>query len=380
MAGIAKAVARRRTTNPESTFRRTGRRSSGRPSARKSLHGDRDRAGAERGGAKLFSNMPERLSGLRREAPVGQPLVGDHCAGSARRSFVANSIEEIAEVFPDHELIRSLGCESCLNLADRDRRPDSAGYAELPACGGALHAGAGGRGGSPEAGRRAGHSSGAEDVQERTASFRIPDTARQCSGTDRGSSNSTAVFLSCRPERFRDGGIPLPCSNERYARIPATKRTTSPLPTGGDASIRQDAKPSEVSRSSRRSFLASREPASGARLNSNTVQGEGILGRRKMVKVLYLQSACSHTRTHDGLFAGMARDYKRRRHGSACRLAARCDVGNFRHIEFLQLRGHRDRRTSFAQPVQRRAKALTRSRSAASTTRRSMTLGRSRAT
>ena len=33
-----------------------------------------------------------------------------------RRTFVANSIEAIAEVFPDHELIRSLGCESVLNL------------------------------------------------------------------------------------------------------------------------------------------------------------------------------------------------------------------------------------------------------------------------
>lgn len=30
--------------------------------------------------------------------------------------FVANSIDEIAEVFPDHALIRALGCESCLNL------------------------------------------------------------------------------------------------------------------------------------------------------------------------------------------------------------------------------------------------------------------------
>jgi hypothetical protein len=33
-----------------------------------------------------------------------------------RKVFVANSIEAIAEVFPDHELIRSLGCESVLNL------------------------------------------------------------------------------------------------------------------------------------------------------------------------------------------------------------------------------------------------------------------------
>jgi hypothetical protein len=33
-----------------------------------------------------------------------------------RRTFVANSIEAIAEVFPDHELIRSLGCGSVVNL------------------------------------------------------------------------------------------------------------------------------------------------------------------------------------------------------------------------------------------------------------------------
>jgi hypothetical protein len=33
-----------------------------------------------------------------------------------KRSFVANTIEEIAEVFPDHALIASLGCGSVLNL------------------------------------------------------------------------------------------------------------------------------------------------------------------------------------------------------------------------------------------------------------------------
>lgn len=33
-----------------------------------------------------------------------------------RRPFVANTIEEIAEVFPDHETIRSLGCGSVINL------------------------------------------------------------------------------------------------------------------------------------------------------------------------------------------------------------------------------------------------------------------------
>jgi GAF domain-containing protein len=33
-----------------------------------------------------------------------------------RRIFVANTIEGIAKVFSDHELIRSLGCESVVNL------------------------------------------------------------------------------------------------------------------------------------------------------------------------------------------------------------------------------------------------------------------------
>jgi hypothetical protein len=33
-----------------------------------------------------------------------------------RRAFVANTIEEIAKVFPDHETIASLGCGSVVNL------------------------------------------------------------------------------------------------------------------------------------------------------------------------------------------------------------------------------------------------------------------------
>jgi hypothetical protein len=33
-----------------------------------------------------------------------------------RRPFVANTIEEIAKVFPDHETIASLGCGSVINL------------------------------------------------------------------------------------------------------------------------------------------------------------------------------------------------------------------------------------------------------------------------
>lgn len=35
---------------------------------------------------------------------------------SEGRTFVANSIDEIRAVFPDHEVIRSLGCESVLNV------------------------------------------------------------------------------------------------------------------------------------------------------------------------------------------------------------------------------------------------------------------------
>ena len=31
-------------------------------------------------------------------------------------TFVANTIEDIAEVFDDHELIRSLGCEPVINV------------------------------------------------------------------------------------------------------------------------------------------------------------------------------------------------------------------------------------------------------------------------
>ena len=35
-------------------------------------------------------------------------------------TFVANDISSIAEVFPDHELIASLGCASVVNLPIRD--------------------------------------------------------------------------------------------------------------------------------------------------------------------------------------------------------------------------------------------------------------------
>lgn len=84
----------------------------------------------ERIGAKLFTVMTlDREAGLARRhysnMPEAYPISGDkpmqENAWSQQvidkhETFVANSIEEIASVFPDHELIRSLGCESCINI------------------------------------------------------------------------------------------------------------------------------------------------------------------------------------------------------------------------------------------------------------------------
>ena len=61
-----------------------------------------------------YTNMPEAYP-VQGEKPrmhnAWSDIVDVH-----HDTFVANSIEEIAEVFGDHELIQSLGCESCLNL------------------------------------------------------------------------------------------------------------------------------------------------------------------------------------------------------------------------------------------------------------------------
>jgi hypothetical protein len=81
-------------------------------------------------GAKLFTLMTfDARTGLSRrihsshprEYPVSgsKPLsVGrwSRTVIDERRTFVANTIEAIAEVFPDHELIGSLGCGSVVNL------------------------------------------------------------------------------------------------------------------------------------------------------------------------------------------------------------------------------------------------------------------------
>lgn len=69
----------------------------------------------ERGVARRnYSNMPDAYA-TSGEKPIQDNSWTQQVQGR-QETFVANSIEEIAAVFPDHELIKSLGCESCLNL------------------------------------------------------------------------------------------------------------------------------------------------------------------------------------------------------------------------------------------------------------------------
>mgnify|MGYP001281104799 CR=1 FL=1 len=64
--------------------------------------------------SRVYSNMPEAypVSGKKpaNETDWSRQVIGE------KRTFVANDIEEIAAVFYDHELIQSLGCESCMNV------------------------------------------------------------------------------------------------------------------------------------------------------------------------------------------------------------------------------------------------------------------------
>lgn len=65
-------------------------------------------------GRRTYTNMPDiyPTSGEKpiEDGPWTQVVHDRH------ETFVANSIEEIAEVFGDYELIQSLGCESCINI------------------------------------------------------------------------------------------------------------------------------------------------------------------------------------------------------------------------------------------------------------------------
>lgn len=69
----------------------------------------------ERGVARRnYSNMPD-VYATSGEKPISDDAWTQQVQGR-QETFVANSIEEIAAVFPDHALIQSLGCESCMNL------------------------------------------------------------------------------------------------------------------------------------------------------------------------------------------------------------------------------------------------------------------------
>lgn len=61
-----------------------------------------------------FSNMPEAYP-VSGEKPLNPNRWSEKVEGR-HETFVANTIDEIGEVFPDHELILSLGCESCINI------------------------------------------------------------------------------------------------------------------------------------------------------------------------------------------------------------------------------------------------------------------------
>lgn len=67
-----------------------------------------------RGAQRVFSSMPDAYPELGTK-PLNETWWSDHVL-DGHKTFVANDIGAIAEVFPDHELIASLGCESVINV------------------------------------------------------------------------------------------------------------------------------------------------------------------------------------------------------------------------------------------------------------------------
>jgi GAF domain-containing protein len=63
---------------------------------------------------RVYSNMPDHypVSGTK---PYNETHWSDITL-TQQKTFVANTIEEIAEVFSDHELIDQLGCQSVINV------------------------------------------------------------------------------------------------------------------------------------------------------------------------------------------------------------------------------------------------------------------------
>ena len=62
----------------------------------------------------MFTNMPGSYPVQGTKPMVEPPWTTMVLA--EQKTFVANTIEDIAKVFFDHELIRSLGCESVINI------------------------------------------------------------------------------------------------------------------------------------------------------------------------------------------------------------------------------------------------------------------------
>jgi GAF domain-containing protein len=69
---------------------------------------------AQRVNARVYSNMPDAypVSGTKpaNETDWSRQVIDE------KKTFVANDIEGIAAVFGDWELIKSLGCESVMNV------------------------------------------------------------------------------------------------------------------------------------------------------------------------------------------------------------------------------------------------------------------------
>jgi GAF domain-containing protein len=63
---------------------------------------------------RIYSNMPDAypVSGTK----PANPTDWSRLVLQEKRTFVANDIEGISKVFDDYELIRSLGCESVMNV------------------------------------------------------------------------------------------------------------------------------------------------------------------------------------------------------------------------------------------------------------------------
>lgn len=63
---------------------------------------------------RIYSNMPEAYPVMGTKPIQETPW---HANVLKRgETFVTNDIDGVAEVFPDYELIASLGCESCINI------------------------------------------------------------------------------------------------------------------------------------------------------------------------------------------------------------------------------------------------------------------------